>query len=236
MAGGGAVRMAEKQVKEQILSVGILDDFSLLIQLSPWLLVLFTIFVVLWFAYLLFRKNGLFGSVSSFELDEAEFGIGSQKLKLKANLTDQQVAYAIWVELSTRKIGLPIDLDHDVVSEIYDSWYTFFQVTRELIKTIPVSKVQGQSTQIIINLSVNVLNRGIRPHLTNWQARFRRWYDAKIAKQEDDGSIIDPQDIQKNYPKWEELFDDMVSVNKRLIAYRRKMEQLVWQERKSKAN
>lgn len=226
--------MTDKQVKEQLLSVGILDDYSLLIEISPWVAGLLMIGFIVLGAYLLWKNNGAFSSASALELDEAELGIGSHKLKLKANLTDQQVAYAIWVELSTRKIGLPIDLDHDVVSEIYDSWYAFFQVTRELIKTIPVSKVQGKSTQMIINLSVNVLNKGIRPHLTTWQARFRRWYDAKIGKQEDDGAVVDPQDIQKKYPKWDELVEDIRSVNIRLIAYRRRMEQIVWPEQASK--
>lgn len=29
----------------------------------------------------------------------------------RPNLDDQQIAYAIWIELSTREIGLPIDPD-----------------------------------------------------------------------------------------------------------------------------
>ena len=91
---------------------------------------------------------------------------GSQKLRLKPNLTDRQIAYAIWVELSTPKIGLPIDFDNDVISEIYDSWFNYFSVTRELIKGVPVNKFRNDSTLQIINISIEVLNEGIRPHLT----------------------------------------------------------------------
>src|SRR5690606_28412594 len=80
-------------------------------------------------------------SFRSFEIDQAEIGVGNNKFRFKPNLTDRQVAYAIWVELSTRKIGLPIDPEHDVISEIYDSWYNFFTVTRELVKGIPVNQV-----------------------------------------------------------------------------------------------
>src|SRR5689334_17490848 len=65
-------------------------------------------------------------SFRSFEIDQAEIGVGQHKLRFKPNVTDRQVAYAVWVELSTRKIGLPIDVEHDVIVEIYDSWYTFF--------------------------------------------------------------------------------------------------------------
>jgi hypothetical protein len=85
--------------------------------------------------------------------------------------------------LSTRKIGLQIDLKQDVIVEIYDSWHNFFTITRELIKDIPVSKVQAPSTRKIITLSVNLLNEGLRPHLTTWQARFRR---PLIAAESDD--------------------------------------------------
>lgn len=160
----------------------------------------------------------------SFEIDTAEMGIGSGKISFKPNLKDQQIGYAIWVELSTRKIGLPIDLEHDVISEIYDSWHTFFSITRELIKDIPVNKVKNSSTQKIINLSIDVLNQGLRPHLTSWQARFRHWYEKQLAKADGD---IDPQAIQARYPKFEELKTDLLAVNTRLIRYRDKMRELV---------
>jgi len=159
-----------------------------------------------------------------FEIDTAEMGIGSGKISFKPNREDQQIAYKIWVELSTRKIGIPIDLQHDVIGEIYDSWYGFFSITRELIKDIPVSKVRNNSTREIISLSVNLLNQGLRPHLTSWQARFRHWYERELKKE---GDEIDPQAIQEKYPKFEELKTDLLLVNNRLIKYREKMRELV---------
>jgi phage terminase Nu1 subunit (DNA packaging protein) len=119
---------------------------------------------------------------------------------------------------------LKIDLDHDVVAEIYDSWHNFFSITRELIKDIPVNKVKNPSTRQIITLSIGVLNEGLRPHLTSWQARFRRWYDKQLASAADDA---DPQSIQAQYPKFEELKIDLLLVNQRLIKYREKMRELV---------
>lgn len=104
----------------------------------------------------------------TFEINEAEFGLGDQKIKLSPNVTDQQIAYKIWVELSTRKIGIPIDTANDVISEIYDSWFNFFSVTRELIKDVPVQKFRRKDTEQIVRLSIEVLNQGIRPHLTLW--------------------------------------------------------------------
>lgn len=165
------------------------------------------------------------GRARDFELNEAEFGLGQQKIKLKPNDDDRQIAYKIWVELSTRKIGLPIDLEQDVVTEVYDSWHTFFSVTRELIKDVPVRKYQRDSTTKIVRLSIEVLNEGLRPHLTKWQARFRRWYE-HAAKKEDFGNTA-PQEIQKEFPAFAELAEDLKLVNERLIAYRNRMHDLI---------
>lgn len=156
------------------------------------------------------------------ELDSAELGFGNQKIILKPNNVDKQVAYSIWVELSTRKLGLDIDPEHDVIIEVYDSWYSFFMVTRELIKTVPATKLSNQSTRMIIELSIAVLNDGLRPHLTKWQARFRRWYERQLKDLID----VDPQTIQKSYPHYDELVEELLAVNKKLKTYRSKMDEL----------
>lgn len=167
------------------------------------------------------------GRLPRFEIEEAEFGLGDQKITLRANDLDRTVAYRVWVELSTRKIGLQIDPDDDVIDEIYDSWYEFFAVTRELVKDVPVVKVRQDSTRKIIQLSIEVLNTGLRPHLTKWQARFRRWYANQLVK---DGDALEhPQDIQKRFPDYDQLVAEMLEVNKRLMAYRQKMYALVTQ-------
>ena len=101
----------------------------------------------------------------------------------------------------------------------------FFSVTRELIKDVPVSKFRRQDTEKIIKLSIEVLNTGIRPHLTKWQARFRRWYERSL--EQDEYLDLPPQDIQKSFPHYEELKADLETVNQRLIRYREKMYELV---------
>ncbi len=165
------------------------------------------------------------GGWRRFEIDETQFGLGDQRITLRPNVTDRQIAYKIWVELSTRKIGLPIDLNDDVISEVYDSWYNFFSVTRELIKDVPVSRFRRKDTEKIIRLSIEVLNTGIRPHLTKWQARFRRWYER--ALEHEDRVDAAPQDVQKEFPDYEALKEDLEQVNQRLIRYREKMYELV---------
>lgn len=196
------------------------DEWKLSAEIAgiPLLIAVLTVGV----AMLLFRLWAA-RKLPNFEIDAAELGFGDHKVSFKPNELDRQIAYSIWVELSTRKIGLPIDLEDDVIAEIYDSWYAFFAVTRELIKDIPVRKVRGDSTGKIISLSIEVLNEGLRPHLTKWQARFRHWYDKQLASKGD----FSPQELQKNFPAFEELGTDILAVNQRLRSYRQRMYALV---------
>lgn len=204
-----------------LLGVGLGSDYSLALTLHPYLI---GGLVLLFLITMIFRWLTGTWRWSSFEIDAAEVGVGTGKVSFRPNLRDQEIAYKIWVELSTRKIGLPIDLQHDVISEIYDSWHNFFSITRDLIKDIPVNKVKNDSTRKIITLSISVLNEGLRPHLTAWQARFRYWYEKQLSVSGDD---LDPQTLQAKYPKFQELQKDLIAVNSRLIKYRDKMRELV---------
>lgn len=205
-------------------------DWSVGMTISPYLIgILALIFMVG-----VFVRKYVFGRLPkhSWDLDTAEIGIGDQKFSFKPNYTDRQIGYAIWVELSTRKIGLEIDFDNDVIAEVYNSWYEYFSVTRELIKGVSVSQIETESTRTIINLSIGILNNGLRPHLTKWQARYRRWYENELKKHDSDPTttVVDLQEIQKTFPFYDELKLDMERVNKGLIAYRKKMQQLVFRE------
>lgn len=204
------------------------DTWSFDVQVGIPIIVLAVTAVLL---LLVWRIWPLIGRAELMEIDQAAIGVGDSTISFRPNLTDRQVAYAIWVELSTRKIGLPIDLDDDVITEIYDSWYNYFSVTRELIKTVSVSKVRHPSTRNIINLSIDVLNNGLRPHLTKWQARYRHWYEAeidRIDKKSNEYTVLDPQSIQQKFPKYDELKSDLLAVNGRLISYRNSMQALVF--------
>ena len=166
-----------------------------------------------------------FRNMGSLEVEEAELGLGNQKITLRPNDTDRQIAYKIWVELTTRKIGLDIDLDNDVIYEVYNSWYAFFTVTRELLKDVPSSKIDRKETKEIVELTVRVLNNGIRPHLTKWQARFRHWYEKELNR--DIQGKSSPQEIQRKFRDFDQMSEDLIQVNARLIHFRDQMYKVV---------
>lgn len=192
---------ASASVPETLLQLTILQPLEVRFTMSSWITGSIVVLILLALLWKIFRYRNF---MQKFEIDQAEVGLGSTKLKLAINETDRQIAYKIWVELSTRKIGLPIDLEHDVIAEVYDSWH---------------------ASEQIVGLSIGVLNDGLRPHLTRWQARFRRWY-GKAADHTDFGEQS-PQEIQQKFPKYDELQSDLLAVNQRLMAYRKIMYELV---------
>lgn len=163
-------------------------------------------------------KNKSIFKRNSLEISEAEIGIGNQKLKIKPNLTDKQIAYSLWIELYTRKLGLEIDTNYDTINEIFKSWYKFFGISRELLKEIPVSKFKNNTTKTIIEVAIKIMNDGMRPHLTKWHAKYNKWYESEIQKECNFEKT--PQEIQKKYPQYDELLSELIKQNEKLINYR----------------
>lgn len=94
------------------------SDGSFKLEMGCWFIGAILAIVALTAIWAYLSRGYIFAK--GFEVDSAEFGFGDQKITIKPNQDDRKVAYRIWVELSTRKIGLPIDFEHDVISEVYD--------------------------------------------------------------------------------------------------------------------
>lgn len=197
-----------------IITIKVTESYSLAIYVGPLFLALLLLGIVGWVIYHYYYRPRLLPSWSVVEAEVQLGGIGS--VKIRPSYEDIQVAHKAWVELVTRKAALQFEEDHDVISEVYKSWYALFQEMRSLMKTIPAEKVHGsKDTQELVRLLVDALNKGLRPHLTQWQARFKHWYDEALKE----NPKKSPQDIQRDYPQYRELVDDLIKVNKQLVEY-----------------
>ena len=161
--------------------------------------------------------RGVFRNFSSFEVVQAEVKLGEiGNITIKPSYEDIQVAYCAWVELSTRKAALPFDEENDVIVEVYDSWYELFAQMRQLAKLIPAHRLRAdKNSREIVRLLVDALNGGLRPHLGRWQAEFRHWYEAQLPKEKG----ASPQQLQRQFPKYNELVEDLKRVNKQILEY-----------------
>jgi hypothetical protein len=70
-----------------------------------------------------------------------------------------------------------------------------------------------------LNLSQDstVLNVGLRPHLTRWQAEFRRWYER--AKTNPANAARSPQAIQRDFGQYAELTEDLQRILSAMVKY-----------------
>lgn len=190
---------------------------KVIVEISP-----FVIFALIGLALIVIGTRQRWRGWKPVSLNIELGGIG--QVELRPNLEDAQVAHRIWVELVTRKAALQIDPERDVIVEIYDSWYTLFGRVRLLLGDIPSGLIRKEeSTRKLIRIATETLNKGLRPHLTEWQARFRSWY----TQRSDQLKNKTPQELQKEFPEYQKLIADLKSVNKHLIQYAAELQKLV---------
>lgn len=126
--------------------------------------------------------------------------------------SDRIVAWKLYIQLSTRKAALPFDEKFDVISEVYDSLSTVFGVTRELLLELPPHEFERETG--IAVLLLRVMNDGLRPHLTQWQAEFRRWWEDALKSQANQGKS--PQEVQRQFVRYAELVSHLIQANTEL--------------------
>lgn len=175
---------------------------------SPWSFavgVAATLLVLWW----IFRRRTAAQSVSI----GLPFGLGSATFDLSRK--DRAAAWKLHIQLVTRKAALPFDQTHDVIADVLSSLYDLFHVARELLLEMPPANSNDQHG--VANLIVRVLNSGIRPTLTRWHADYRRWWEAALARP--DNAARSPQDIQLDYPRYQELIQDLAHMNTELSKF-----------------
>lgn len=195
-------------------------DGQVSFELSIWVIVaLLLILLIVFYRFYKYTKK--------YRLVKVRIKLGGVgNAEFAPNEEDIQIAHQLWTELTTRKTAIEIIPDQDVIVEVYDSWYELFKKTRELIAAIPAHSVQVESTKELIRISTETLNKGLRPHLTKWQAKYRNWY----KHQEENLKEMSPQELQRKYPEYDELMEDMKRVNIELIEYANQLKKIVQAE------
>jgi len=206
---------------KDLLHVWLTEELSLNVEVSIILILSLVIGIILIFILKLRSGKGLVFGETKLNISLGSIGT----VKIKSTHEVAQVAHKAWSELITRKAGLQFDPEHDVIVEVYNSWYQLFAEMRELIKEIPASHLNKGSTNKLVDILVDSLNKGMRPHLTKWQARFRRWYDAELIKDVNNNKT--PQEIQKLYPLYNDLIQDLVIINQQIVAYTNELKKLM---------
>lgn len=186
----------------------------------PVIALLVALIAALLFVFVFMRRRR---NMQDWHVVEATIKLGNiGDIKIAPSKAVVELAHKAWTELMTRKAGLEFDEKNDVIVEVYNSWYELFKQLRQLCRDAPVGDMPGRQDVLkLIEVLVDTLNLGLRPHLTTWQAKFRRWY---IEKEKAYPSLS-PQEIQKTYPQYKELVVDLQSVTSEL----REFSEILWQ-------
>jgi len=208
-------------MNNDLLRLSVDGNLNVGIHISPWIWIL-----AIAIAILVFLIRNFWHRLEIVRVNVDLGGVG--QVELRPNLDDVQIAHRIWVELVTRKAALPIDPERDVIIEIYDSWYALFGKVRKLLGDVPSQLIRKEkSTRKLIGIFTETLNRGLRPHLTEWHARFRSWY----SQHSNELNEKTPQQLQKEFPEYERLISDIKIVNQQLVQYASELQKVIYGEK-----
>ncbi len=194
------------------------ENFSFSLHFNIWVLIIVLalfLLILLITRIIKSRKDTLNSDIVPVKL---KYKVGGAEVEYQITRSYQniEIAHKIYIELITRKAAIEIEEEKDVIVEVYNSWYSLFQTTRNELKSIEGKLlVENNTSQEIVRLLTDILNEGLRPHLTEFQARFRKWYNEKLEK----GDTRSPQEIQSAFDDYDALMSSIKDVNKLLIQY-----------------
>ena len=200
---------------------------SIIIESNWYILIVFFLLVTLLFGIkkILLKKLRTKTDIKPVELTLG-FKNSSIKYNIERNFENLEIAHRIYIELITRKAAIPIDDENDVIKEIYDSWYSLFQITRNEIKNLSGRTLQDyKNAEELIKMATDILNEGLRPHMTQYQAKFKKWYSEEFDNPDNKGKS--PQEIQRKYPEYNELIESIAEVNNLLIKYAEQLNKFI---------
>ncbi|HMO33115.1 MAG TPA: hypothetical protein PKE63_01145 [Lacibacter sp.] len=204
-----------------------LEDGSFSLILNLWILLasIVLFLIIRWINKRYLKSNVVQNEIIPVKL---KYSVGGAEIEydIIRNYQNVEIAYKILIELITRKAAIKIDKEQDVIVEVYNSWYSLFQITREELKKISGEMLlKNNTSEQLVKLLSDILNEGLRPHLTKYQAKFRKWYNEELTKVEN--KELSPQEIQKKYTDFGSLTDSMVEVNELLIDYSNQLQQII---------
>lgn len=97
-----------------------------------------------------------------FHLNKVKLNLPFAELEFDAKAPDQEAAWEMYVELITRVITQPLDLDTGDEKTALDSVYSVFPLTRTILKE------RGRTAHNFSKVAIVVLNDIVRPFSSKW--------------------------------------------------------------------
>jgi hypothetical protein len=144
------------------------------------------------------------------------FGLGSMSGTWEPDEEERQAAWEMYVELITRTSVEDLAEGEGSLSEALSSLYTLFETTRDILRRygpgVATPKKSGDLSFGLI--AVTVLNKVLRPLLTQWHAELSQYESLRPAD-------VSPLAHERGWPRAAELRTDLNEVRGTLRTYAR---------------
>ena len=114
-----------------------------------WFLVAVIVVIAVWWLLPWIRRKWLKG----YRTSAVKLTFKGVEWEVCPDVETRRIAHQAWVEIKSRKVGLPFEEGLDVIAEVYDSWYQLFGVLRDLAKSVPANRLQDcEETRKVVAL------------------------------------------------------------------------------------
>lgn len=128
--------------------------------------------------------------------------------------SEVRVAWALYIELSTRVPIQHLDLQYGSVREALNSIYALFGETRSILRQSGPRIAHGRDS--VARLALGVLNNGLRPFLTKWHSQLSV-YEAEHDTQNQ------PTHYERDWSMLDEFSSELEELRKNLEIYRKEL-------------
>ncbi len=99
------------------------------------------------------------------------FGMGGAEWE--ADVTERKAAWSLYVELVTRITVQSLEADQGLLREALNSLHSMFAITRQILRE--AGSDVGISSKSVGGIAIAVLNKGLRPFLSEWHPLIQSW-------------------------------------------------------------
>ncbi|MDZ7966363.1 MAG: hypothetical protein RM368_15525 [Nostoc sp. DedSLP03] len=136
------------------------------------------------------------------------FGLG--QVELQTDETARRAAWALYVELTTRIATQQLEADEGLMREALNSLYSLFSTTRQILREAGPNV--GASPDSVGGVAIEVLNKGLRPFLSEWHPALLAW-EAQRSQNES------PKEHEKRWNREPQLRSELKNLSKELEKY-----------------
>jgi hypothetical protein len=144
------------------------------------------------------------------------FGMGGAEWE--ADVTERKAAWSLYVELVTRITVQSLEADQGLLREALNSLHSMFAITRQILRE--AGSEVGISSKSVGGIAIAVLNKGLRPFLSQWHPLLQTWEAQKPP-------TTSPKDHEKKWSLEPQMRQELLLLGKELEQYANALAEIV---------